>query len=48
MSAPNTSTFKGQIKTPDDLIRLATTKRLLTAQPYLVRTRGGKEMPLSI
>ena len=39
--------FKGQIKTPEDFIRLAATKSLLTGQPYLVRTRDGKEMPLS-
>src|SRR5205807_6960942 len=30
--------FKGQIKTPEDHIRLAATKSLLTGQPYLVRT----------
>src|SRR5437588_11256871 len=39
--------FKGQIKTPEDFFRLAATKSLLTGQPYLVRTRDGKEMPLS-
>ena len=39
--------FKGQIKTPEDFIRLAATKSLLTGQPYLVRTRDGQEMPLS-
>jgi len=39
--------FKAQIKTPEDFIRLAATKSLLTGQPYLVRTRDGKEMPLS-
>ena len=31
--------FKAQIKTPEDFIRLAATKSLLTGQPYLVRTR---------
>jgi Family of unknown function (DUF5329) len=36
--------FKGQIKTPEDFILLAPTKSLLTGQPYLVRTRDGKEM----
>ena len=40
-------TFKAQIKTPEDFIRLAATKSLLTGQPYLVRTRDGKEMPLN-
>jgi hypothetical protein len=39
--------FKTQIKTPEDFIRLAATKSLLTSQPYLVRTRDGKETPLS-
>ena len=39
--------FKAQIKTPDDFIRLAATKSLMTGQPYLIRTRDGKEMPLS-
>jgi hypothetical protein len=39
--------FKGQIKTPEDFIRMAATKSLLTGQPYLVRTRDGKEMPLN-
>ena len=39
--------FKGQIKTPEDFIRLAATKSLLTGQPYLVRTRDSKEMPLN-
>ena len=38
--------FKAQIKTPEDFIRLAATKSLLTGQPYLVRTRDGEEMPL--
>jgi Family of unknown function (DUF5329) len=38
--------FKAQIKTPEDFIRLAATKSLLTGQPYFVRTRDGKEMPL--
>jgi Family of unknown function (DUF5329) len=39
--------FKTQIKTPEDFIRLAATKSLLTGQPYLVRTHDGKEMPLN-
>jgi hypothetical protein len=39
--------FKAQIETPEDFIRLAATKSLLTGQPYLVRTREGQEMPLS-
>ena len=39
--------FKGEIKTPEDFIRLAATKSLLTGQPYLVRARDGKEMPLN-
>jgi hypothetical protein len=39
--------FRAQIKTPEDFIRLAATKSLLTGQPYLVRTRDGQEAPLS-
>src|SRR5947208_14986484 len=39
--------FKGQIKTPEDFIRLAATKSLLTGQPYLVRPLDGKDMPLN-
>ena len=39
--------FKAQIKTPEDFIRLAATKSLMSGQPYLIRTRDGKELPLS-
>jgi hypothetical protein len=38
--------FKGEIKTPEDFIRLSASKSLLTGQPYLVRTVDGKEMRL--
>jgi hypothetical protein len=38
--------FKNEIKTPEDFIRLSASKSLLTGQPYLVRTRDGKEMQL--
>jgi hypothetical protein len=38
--------FKSEIKTPEDFIRLSASKSLLTGQPYLVRTRDGKEMQL--
>jgi len=38
--------FKGDIKTPEDFIRLAASKSLLTGKPYLVRTPNGKEMQL--
>ena len=38
--------FKSEIKTPEDFIRLAASKSLLTGQPYLVRTPDGKEMRL--
>ena len=38
--------FKDEIKTPEDFIRLAASKSLLTGKPYLVRTRDGKEMHL--
>jgi hypothetical protein len=40
--------FKKEIKTPEDFIRLSASKSLLTGQPYLVRTRDGKETTLSI
>src|SRR5207245_7403030 len=40
--------FKAQIKTPEDFIRLAATKSLLTAQPYLVRTRNCEERSLKL
>ena len=39
--------FKREIKTPEDFIRLSASKSLLTGQPYLVRTKDGKEMKLS-
>jgi hypothetical protein len=38
--------FKSEIKTPEDFIRLSASKSLLTGQPYLVRTAGGKETHL--
>jgi hypothetical protein len=38
--------FKNEIKPPEDFIRLSASKSLLTGQPYLVRTRDGKEMQL--
>jgi Family of unknown function (DUF5329) len=38
--------FKTEIKTPEDFIRLSASKSLLTGQPYLVRTKDGKEMRL--
>ena len=39
--------FKDEIKTPEDFIRLSASKSLMTGQPYLVRTKDGKEMPLN-
>ena len=39
--------FKKDIKTPEDFIRLSASKSLLTGQPYLVRTKEGKEIQLS-
>jgi hypothetical protein len=39
--------FKAEIKTPEDFIRLAASKSLLTGKPYLIRTPDGKETPLS-
>lgn len=38
--------FKSEIKTPEDFIRLSASKSLLSGQPYLVRTKDGKEMRL--
>jgi hypothetical protein len=35
--------FKDQIVTPEDFIRLAATKSLQTGQPYMVRTKDGKD-----
>jgi Family of unknown function (DUF5329) len=36
--------FKDQIVTPEDFIRLAATKSLQTGQPYMVRTKDGKDL----
>jgi hypothetical protein len=38
--------FKNEIRTPEDFIRLAASKSLLTGKPYLVRAPDGKEMHL--
>ncbi len=38
--------FKGQIKSPEDFIRLSASKSLLSGKPYLVRTHDGKELRL--
>jgi hypothetical protein len=38
--------FKPEIKTPEDFIRLAASKSLLTGKPYLVKTPDGKEIHL--
>jgi len=40
--------FKKEIKTPEDFIRLSASKSLLSGQPYLVRTRDGKEIHLDV
>src|SRR5437667_11006728 len=40
--------FKNEIKMPEDFIRLSASKSLLTGQPYLVRTRDGKETHLDL
>jgi hypothetical protein len=34
--------FKGKIATPEDFIRLAATKSILSGKPYIVRTKEGK------
>jgi hypothetical protein len=36
--------FKDRIVTPEDFIRFAATKSLQTGQPYVVRTKEGKEL----
>lgn len=36
--------FKDKIVTPEDFIRLAATKSLQTGQPYMVKTKDGKEL----
>jgi FPC/CPF motif-containing protein YcgG len=36
--------FKDKITTPEDFIRLAATKSIQTGEPYLVRTKEGKEL----
>ena len=36
--------FKDQVVTPEDFIRLAATESLVTGQPYMVRTKEGKEL----
>jgi hypothetical protein len=40
--------FKNQIKTPEDFIRLAASRSLLTGKPYLVRTPDAKETRLDV
>ena len=40
--------FKSEIKAPEDFIRLAASKSLLTGKPYLVRSPDGKEMRLDV
>jgi hypothetical protein len=39
--------FKSQIQTPEDFIRLAASKSLLSGKPYTVRPRGEKEQTMS-
>ncbi len=39
--------FKNDIKTPEDFIRLAASKSLLTGKPYLVHPKSGKEQPMT-
>lgn len=36
--------FKNRIATPEDFIRLAATKSMLSGQPYMIRTKEGKEL----
>lgn len=39
--------FKKDIKTPEDFIRLAASKSLLSGKLYLAHPKGGKEQPMS-
>lgn len=39
--------YKKEIKTPEDFIRLAGTKSILSGRPYMVRMKGGKEITCS-
>jgi len=34
--------FKDEINTPEDFIRLAATKSLLSGKPYMVKTKAGR------
>ncbi len=36
--------YKDKIATPEDFIRLAATKSMLSGKPYMVRTKEGKEL----
>jgi hypothetical protein len=36
--------FKEQVKTPEDFIKFAGTKSLLSGRPYRVRLKNGKTM----
>jgi Family of unknown function (DUF5329) len=36
--------YKDKIATPEDFIRLAATKSMLSGKPYLIRTTEGKEL----
>jgi hypothetical protein len=38
--------FKGDIKTPEDFIRLSASKSILSGKPYLVRLPDGQEVRL--
>ncbi|MDB6029172.1 MAG: hypothetical protein JWM68_5395 [Verrucomicrobiales bacterium] len=37
--------FKKEIKTPEDFIRLAATKSATSGKPYVIRLKGGREIP---
>ena len=36
--------FKAQIKTPEDFIRLAASRSLVTGRPYLVKLKDGRQL----
>lgn len=36
--------YKGKIKTPEDFIRLAATKSMMSGKPYMIRTKDGQQL----
>jgi len=36
--------FKDEIKTPEDFIRLSASKSFISGKPYMVKTKGGRQL----